>query len=154
MEISLPAGEYSGEGWRFDASAEGVTASCQAEVTGGAETALPELKRETVGAVSGRALDVNGAALAGAMVQLLDASGAPAYQTTTDRDGAWLLIDVAPGAYVARVSAPGWLRGARSRCDGHRGSGDHRGGADRRGGEPDSYQRVYRREQQRRARHL
>lgn len=29
VEISLPAGEYSGEGWRFDASAEGVTASCR-----------------------------------------------------------------------------------------------------------------------------
>lgn len=106
VTISLPAGEYSGEGWRFDASAAGATASCEVEVTGGEESVLPEVKRETAGAVSGRAMDSNGAALVGSTVELLDENGAVAYQTRTAQDGTWLITDVVPGAYVVRASAP------------------------------------------------
>ena len=68
----------------------------------------PSAQQQGQGAVGGTVEDSSGAVVAGAVVRLVDASGAVVAEVKTDLAGAFTFDPVRPGSYQARAEFPGF----------------------------------------------
>lgn len=107
VALSLPAGEYAGEGWQLTQTGEGVQAVMTAVLEGGQTTGLPALTRIYTNRISGTIVDEGGQALSGASIALLDEQGMLTAQVESDASGAWSFDHVLNGSYTVRVLLTG-----------------------------------------------
>ena len=75
---------------------------------------LPALAAKTPGTISGCVRNLTGVPQMGAMVELLD-SAAQTFTVFTDERGFYAAVDLLPGVYSVRVSAPSFLPVLRER---------------------------------------
>lgn len=100
ITAKLPRGLYDAPDWLLQDAADGVTASLTVTVNPGETVVLPILCNRATGEASGTVLDVQGTAIAGALVQLTKPDGTLAAEAITDENGAWQLDLLEYGTYL------------------------------------------------------
>ena len=112
IEVKLPAGRYDYEdyhqNWQLTENADGTcTFAMTFGINRNSVTELPLIRRITIGAVSGKVVDLDGKAMSGVEVTLYGADGQVAATATTDKNGVWSVAELAYGDYIAQYSADG-----------------------------------------------
>ncbi len=90
-----------------------VFSAVLSEVTVSGETSKPKvhaLFAGTTGGISGVVTDQTGAIIATAKIVAVNSNTKAEYQTTTDSNGSYLLLDLPPGVYDVSVIATGFLQ--------------------------------------------
>ncbi len=102
LALTLPEGEYVGDGWELSAADGMMIATLTVQAGHGQTVALPPLYARSKGQAAGLVLDKKDRPLADVAVSLINAAGDLAAQARTDHDGRWTMEGLEFGTYTVR----------------------------------------------------
>lgn len=107
VNVTLPDGLYTGEGWSFEAADGCINAVTSYEYDGQRSISLPAINIIATGTASGRVTNKSGKPVANADVSLMDAFGNIVAVVRTDASGNWQTNRLAVGQYAVSVMQNG-----------------------------------------------